>query len=109
MRQYPPAYRVSTLRSLCPADVERSEGRAASATTTAAVAARGEGGHTARSADPSAVDGTGRAAYGRSMGNRHSGNRALSVVALVLTGVALAWVFRRRWTDHDVSDPGVSL
>jgi len=50
-----------------------------------------------------------RAAYGRSMGNRRSENRALGVVALVFTGAVVAWVLRRRWTDHDVSDPGVSL
>jgi len=35
--------------------------------------------------------------------------KALRMLALVLTGVAVAWAFRRRWTDHDVSDPGVSL
>jgi hypothetical protein len=43
------------------------------------------------------------------MGNRRSASRTLRVVALVLTGVAIVWAFRRKWTDHDVSDPGVSL
>jgi hypothetical protein len=43
------------------------------------------------------------------MANRRGAKRTLTVVALVLTGVAIARAFRRRWTDHDVSDPGVSL
>jgi hypothetical protein len=28
---------------------------------------------------------------------------------LVVTGAVLVWIFRRAWTDHDVSDPGVTL
>ena len=28
--------------------------------------------------------------------------------SLVLTAV-IVWMFRRAWTDHDVSDPGVTL
>jgi hypothetical protein len=43
------------------------------------------------------------------MGKRRSGNRALRVVALVLAGAVVAWALRHRWTDHDVSDPGVTL
>jgi hypothetical protein len=43
------------------------------------------------------------------MGKRLSANRALRVLALVLTGAVVAWAFRRSWTDHDVSDPGVTL
>jgi hypothetical protein len=38
-----------------------------------------------------------------------SENTALLVLALILTGVAVAWAFRRRWTEHDVSDPGITL
>jgi hypothetical protein len=29
--------------------------------------------------------------------------------ALVTTGLVLGWLVRKRWTDHDVSDPGVTL
>jgi hypothetical protein len=44
------------------------------------------------------------------MGNRRSASTLLRVGALVVTGLAIAWALRRRrWTDHDVSDPGVSL
>ena len=57
----------------------------------------------------STVDDAERAAYRRSMGKRRSGNRALRVVALVFAGAVVAWAFRHRWTDHDVSDPGVTL
>ena len=28
---------------------------------------------------------------------------------LVLTGAVLLWIRRRTWTDHNVSDPGVTL
>jgi len=38
--------------------------------------------------------------------------KAFGMVAtsLVLAAAAVVWLFRRaRWTDHDVSDPGVSL
>jgi hypothetical protein len=27
----------------------------------------------------------------------------------VLTGAVLLWIRRRSWTDHNVSDPGVTL
>lgn len=45
------------------------------------------------------------------MRNRRS---ALWVVGLrasllVLTGAVPVWIFRRAWTEHDVSDPGVTL
>jgi hypothetical protein len=33
----------------------------------------------------------------------------LMAALLVLTGAVLLWVRRRTWTDHDVSDPGVTL
>jgi hypothetical protein len=44
------------------------------------------------------------------MGNRRLAGKAfgLSAVSLLLTGAVLVWMFRR-WTDHDVSDPGVTL
>jgi hypothetical protein len=36
--------------------------------------------------------------------------RALGmVVVLALVGLAVTWFVRSRWTDHDVSDPGVTL
>jgi hypothetical protein len=36
--------------------------------------------------------------------------RALGLVAaLAIVGAAITWFVRRRWTDHDVSDPGVTL
>jgi len=57
--------------------------------------------------NPPAVDDAGTAAYGRFMGNRPEHN-ALRMLALVLTGAAVVWAVRR-WTDHDVSDPGVTL
>jgi hypothetical protein len=31
----------------------------------------------------------------------------LIAASLVLTGAALFWI-RRKWTDHDVSDPGIT-
>ena len=43
------------------------------------------------------------------MGNRRADNSTLRLLALLLTGAVVAWVVRRRWTDHDVSDPGVTL
>ncbi len=45
------------------------------------------------------------------MGNRRLDARAfgLLVTLLVLIGAAFLWMRRRRWTDHDVSDPGVTL
>jgi hypothetical protein len=53
------------------------------------------------------VDDAETAAYGRLMGTRPEHN-ALSMLAIVLTGAAVVWAVRR-WTDHDVSDPGVTL
>jgi hypothetical protein len=37
--------------------------------------------------------------------------RAFGLIAalLVLTGAVVLWVRQRNWTDHDVSDPGVTL
>jgi hypothetical protein len=45
------------------------------------------------------------------MGNRRLDAKALGLLAtsLVLTGAVVVWMFRRAWTDHDVSDPGVTL
>jgi hypothetical protein len=43
------------------------------------------------------------------MGNRRLDVKALGLLAsLVLTGAVVVWV-RRAWTNHDVSDPGVTL
>ena len=33
----------------------------------------------------------------------------LMAALLVLIGAVLLWIRRSRWTDHDVSDPGVTL
>ncbi|HEX5905527.1 MAG TPA: hypothetical protein VFY56_00805, partial [Propionibacteriaceae bacterium] len=38
-----------------------------------------------------------------------SGGLGLMAVLLVLAGAGLVWIRRRIWTDHDVSDPGVTL
>ena len=37
--------------------------------------------------------------------------KALGLMAalLVLSGAVLLWIRRRKWTDHNVSDPGVTL
>ena len=45
------------------------------------------------------------------MGNRRLDARAfgLLVTLLVLIGAAFLWMRGRRWTDHDVSDPGVAF
>ena len=45
------------------------------------------------------------------MGNRQLNAKAFGLLAtsLVLTGAVLVWMFRRAWTDHNVSDPGVTL
>jgi hypothetical protein len=45
------------------------------------------------------------------MGSRWSNGKAfgITVASLMLTGAVLVWIFRREWTDHDVSDPGVTL
>jgi hypothetical protein len=44
------------------------------------------------------------------MGNRRLDVKAFGLLAtsLVLTGAVVVWV-RRAWTNHDVSDPGVTL
>ena len=44
-------------------------------------------------------------------GNRRLDAKAFGLVAalLVLTGAVLLWIRRRSWTDHNVSDPGVTL
>jgi hypothetical protein len=44
------------------------------------------------------------------MGNRRLDAKAFGLLAgsLVLSAVVV-WLFRRAWTDHDVSDPGISL
>ena len=57
------------------------------------------------------MDDVARAAYRRIMMNRRPGAKALGLLAasLVVTGAVLVWIFRRSWTDHDVSDPGVTL
>jgi hypothetical protein len=45
------------------------------------------------------------------MGNRRQDVKALAlmITTLVITGATLRWLFRRTWTEHDVSDPGVTL
>jgi hypothetical protein len=46
------------------------------------------------------------------MGNRRLDAKAFGLLAtsLVLTAaVVVAWMVRRAWTDHNVSDPGVTL
>jgi hypothetical protein len=45
------------------------------------------------------------------MGKRRSDAKAFGLMAtsLVLTGAVLVWIFRRACTEHDVSDPGVTL
>jgi hypothetical protein len=56
------------------------------------------------------VDEVDPTAYRQFMGNRRMDAKAFGFIAalLVLTGAALLWVRRRTWTDHDVSDPGVT-
>jgi hypothetical protein len=46
----------------------------------------------------------------RLMGIRRSHVKVFGLLAtsLVLAGAVVVWMFRR-WTDHDVSDPGVTL
>jgi hypothetical protein len=45
------------------------------------------------------------------MGNRRFDAKAFGLIAVLLlvSGAVLFWVRRRWWTDHDVSDPGVTL
>jgi hypothetical protein len=45
------------------------------------------------------------------MGNRPLDAKTAGVLAasLMLATAVAAWIFRRAWTDHDVSDPGVTL
>ena len=33
----------------------------------------------------------------------------LIVASVALTGAVLVWILRRAWTEHDVSNPGVTL
>jgi hypothetical protein len=37
--------------------------------------------------------------------------KAFGLIAalLVLTSAVLFWIRRKSWTDHDVSDPGITL
>ncbi|MDT4903721.1 MAG: hypothetical protein QOH52_1737, partial [Pseudonocardiales bacterium] len=44
-------------------------------------------------------------------GNRRSDAKTvgLRAASLVLIGAVAVWIFRRAWSDHDVSDPGVTL
>jgi hypothetical protein len=44
------------------------------------------------------------------MGNRRFNARVSGLLAtsLVLTAAVVVWMFRRAWTNHDVSDPGVT-
>jgi LPXTG-motif cell wall-anchored protein len=45
------------------------------------------------------------------MGNRRLDATAFGLMAalLLLSGAMLLWIRRKRWTDHNVSDPGVTL
>jgi nitrate reductase gamma subunit len=45
------------------------------------------------------------------MGNRQLDAKmfGLMAVLLVLSGAVLLWIRRRKWTDHNVSDPGITL
>jgi uncharacterized iron-regulated membrane protein len=45
------------------------------------------------------------------MGNRRFDAKAFGLFAalLMVSGAVLLWIRRRTWTDHDVSDPGITL
>jgi hypothetical protein len=45
------------------------------------------------------------------MGNRRFDAKAFGLMAalLMVSGAVLLWIRRRTWTDHDVSDPGITL
>jgi hypothetical protein len=45
------------------------------------------------------------------MGNRRSGAKAFGLIAalLAVSGAVFFLIRRKRWTDHNVSDPGVTL
>jgi nitrate reductase gamma subunit len=45
------------------------------------------------------------------MGNRRFDAKAFGLIAalLMVSGAVLLWIRRRTWTDHDVSDPGITL
>ena len=45
------------------------------------------------------------------MGNRRFDAKAFGLMAalLMVSGAVLLWIRRRTWTDHNVSDPGVTL
>lgn len=51
------------------------------------------------------------AAQRRLMGNRRLDAKTLGLLAtsLLLTGAVVTWMLRRAWTNHNVSDPGVTL
>jgi hypothetical protein len=44
------------------------------------------------------------------MANRRFDAKAfgLLITSIVLTAAVVVWVFRRTWTEHDVSDPGIT-
>jgi hypothetical protein len=44
------------------------------------------------------------------MANRRLDGRMFGLLAtsLVVTAAVVVWIFRRVWTDHDVSDPGIT-
>jgi hypothetical protein len=56
------------------------------------------------------MDEAARAACRRFMATRRPDAKAIGLfaVSLVVTGAVLAWILGRGWTDHDVSDPGVT-
>jgi hypothetical protein len=45
------------------------------------------------------------------MGNRQFDLKTVGLLAtlLALSAAAVVWTVRQVWTDHDVSDPGVTL
>jgi nitrate reductase gamma subunit len=45
------------------------------------------------------------------MENRKLNAKTFGLVAalLMLSGAALLWIRRRTWTEHNVSDPGITL
>lgn len=57
------------------------------------------------------LDDMATAAYGRFMGNRRPNAKTFGLmsIALLIAGAVVVWISRRSSTDHDVSDPGVTL